>query len=110
MDITIIVSEPKYAPAKNLTCDDVWGKLNEDQTARIDDGMIVHREGERCGIFYDIVPFKAVTVLCDEADFFDVAYWLEFVQGAGCIKQVGHAWTEDDGTKVIGIRAEYMAW
>lgn len=89
---------------RTLTKEDVWGKFDEKTGKRASDGMIVARPTEKCPIFGDILPFKSVTVVCDEDQYEDVEYWLTYVHGGGCIVRE----KEVDGK--IAIRSEYQCW
>lgn len=88
-----------------LTKEDVWGKWDENTNKRVSDGMIVSRSDETCSIFGDIVPYKSVTVICNEEQFNDVKYWLGYVQGGGCISK-----TKKLDNNKLAIRSDYQCW
>ena len=109
MNFTLKVSEPTVPVAKKVTEDQVWGTRVYDDNGvpeyRKDDGMILARSEQKCPIFGDVVPYKSVTVLCNIEQEKEVQYWLEYVQGAGCISRrrmvkVGK----------IALRVDYKCW
>lgn len=103
--ITISISEPQYAPSNKITKEDVWGLYNTETFEIISDGMIVSRSDAICSVFNDKVPYKSVTIVCDKALYTDVAYWIEYVQGANAISN-----TLELQDNKIAIRADYMCW
>lgn len=103
--ITIVVSEPNHPEAKKLTKDDVFGVYDVEKGERVSKGMIVASSGDSCPHFSDIVPYKSVTVVCSKNQVGEVSYWLEFVQGAGCISE-----TKQVNDLQVALRANYMCW
>lgn len=106
---------------KKLTKEDVWGTF-DDNFNLVNRGMIVAqgfggninelKDWETklkvksiCPIWKDILPYKSVTVICDETQVSEVMYWLSYVHGANCIS---------DETKLpngkFAIRSNYMCW
>lgn len=108
---------------KKLTKEDVWGKFTEDWKL-VDRGMIVAQgfpssmskedlEGVKdklkleyiCPVWKDRLPYKSVTVICDEAQVNEVKYWLSYVHGGNnVIKEKSLA----DGK--YAIRSNYTCW
>lgn len=84
----ISYSEKEFPKPESFTLsiEDVWGKV--DGKRKLDDGMIVSKSNEYCRYFQDIVPYKAVTVLCDAEQFNEVVYWLQKVHGKRCVTNV----------------------
>lgn len=103
--VDIYLSGPSGDMPFKITKEDVWGKFNSDYTIKLSSGMIVANYNEVCPIFGDIVPYKSVTVICDEDQLDDVSYWLEYVHGADSISDIKHI----DGGK-MAIRSNYMCW
>ena len=106
---------------KALTKDDVWGTFDKDYNL-VSRGMIVAQGfgGEKkdlkdwekklqvksvCPIWKDKLPYKSVTIVCDESQADEVMYWLHYVHGGDCI--VGD--TKLPGGK-MAIRSQYMCW
>lgn len=110
---TTSVSAPRYRAAKTITQVDVWGLIEhgEKSVERRTNGYIIAFPGDTCPHFKDQVPSKAVTILVPKSIFIDaetlmdVFYWLEYVQGAGCIEKTD---TDDQGN--LAVRANYMCW
>jgi hypothetical protein len=119
--------EEKYL---GISMDDVFGKMTDPMSGeykRLSNGMIVarglpYKEGsseakaiqeatvvepipQRCPVMGDLLPYKSVSVICEEKDYNAVTYWLEYVQGGGCVSNEKKL---DDGK--IFIRSNYMAW
>ncbi len=107
-----------------ITQDDVWGTYDDDHHM-IDKGMMVARGyGEPdekyfprkkyeeltkvlpdiCPVWKDKLPYKSVTVICEEKDLSQVLYWLSYVHGGEYDKT-----KELPGGKVA-IRSHYQAW
>ena len=103
--VEIFLSAPTGSKPLELTQEDVWGKYNELSSSKISNGMIVASYNDVCPIFGDKVPYKSVTVVCDENQMDDVVYWLEYVHGADCVAITKHI----DGSK-IAIRSDYQCW
>ena len=120
LEITITVSEPRFAKSTHLTKADVWGKIEEDASGsprKLDNGMVIAFGGQRCPIYHDVVPSKSVTVFATadfleakKATYDDVAYWLEFVLGAGCVRAHGFGSYEGRDEFGLFIRADYKCW
>jgi len=92
-----------HGEARSLTKDDVWGKFTPDHK-RLTAGMIIAKSDDICPVFKDKVPYKSVTVLCEQDQIEDVMYWLEYVHGGGCVQRAkGHKGK-------IAIRSDYMCW
>lgn len=91
-----------------FTKDDVFGHWTEDHK-KIDDGMVVarghHENDVICPIFGDVIPWKSVTVVCDEDDVAEVEYWCVFVHGGDCFSAY-----KDLPDGKVAIRSNYMAW
>lgn len=114
MALNIIVDPLSFPEplSDRMTKEDVWGKFTSPEdpiSAKIHSGMVVARSYDYtkklCPIWNDKVPYKSATIVCDTKLIEEVAYWIEFVQGADSIIDVK---TLDDGT--TAIRCEYMAW
>jgi len=84
----ICISDREYPKpeAFTLTVEDVWGKTEGNK--KIHNGMIVTRTGQVCPYFRDVVPYRAVTVVCNDAQYKEVIYWLQQVHGKRCIINV----------------------
>lgn len=83
-----------------LTKENVWGDYTKGTK-----GMIVARSKERCPIFKDILPYKSVTVVCDEAQCGPVEYWLSHVHGGNCVSK-----TKELPDGKIALRSDYQCW
>lgn len=94
----------KNSNKKNITKEDVWGKVNEN-FEKIDNGMIIARYNAKCPVFKDIIPYKSVTVVCKPEEENEVIYWLEYVQGMDCISRRAELENGD-----IALRADYQCW
>lgn len=103
--VEIILSAPQGKKPSRLTKEDVWGKWDELSSTKISNGMIVASYNEVCPAFKDVVPYKSVTVVCDEDQVDDVTYWLEYVHGAECVEKTKRL---DDGK--VAIRSNYQCW
>ena len=103
--IEAVVSSPSGNASGELRKEDVWGEFDVVNAKRISKGMIIASFKETCPVFGDVVPFKSVTVVCPEVQFDDVAYWLVYVHGAGCISK-----TKRLGNGEIAIRSNYQCW
>ena len=93
-------SEPLGVKPKTMTKQDVWGNPETGKP-----GMIRATSFEQCRYFKDIVPYKSITIVCNEFEIADAVYWAEYVLGANCI----------DKTKLlpderIAIRCDYQCW
>jgi hypothetical protein len=115
--IEITVSHPTVPEAKQLTKDDVWGKYDEINHRRIDDGMLVARGygsyftgkphfNPICPIWGDELPYKSVTVVGPIEQEQEIRYWLEYVHGGGSVSKRK---VVEDGKKVA-LRSDYMCW
>lgn len=118
----IPVNPPSGKTERKLTKEDVWGTFNGAYkiTHR---GMIVAQgfsSGSKeeyakwkeavqvsdiCPVWKDKLPYKSVTVICDEAQVGDVMYWLHYVHGGDCISNEKKL---PDGK--YAIRSNYMCW
>lgn len=98
----ISISEREYPKPEtfNLSVEDVWGRVKGREI--LDDGMIVSRTGQLCPYFQDVVPFRSVTVLCNEEHYKEVIYWLQKIHGTRCITNIRAVM---DGRK-LAIRSE----
>ena len=103
--ITVFLSEPNGIFPSNIIKEDVWGKWNNDFTAKLSNGMIVASSNKKCPIFKDVVPYKSVTAVCAEEQKSEVIYWLEYVLGANCVSLLRRL---ENGA--IAIRANYQCW
>ncbi len=98
------VKKSDFRPSK-LSRDDVFGKhkFQDGKLIGREGGLVVATEGQKCPVFKDVLPQKAVTIVGLEKDFEEIEYWLEYIKGRGCITkehtQDGH----------IALRAEYQA-
>jgi len=117
----IKVSEPTHDKAQALTKEDVWGKWVNHH--RVSWGMIVadcrtgggmhintSQSKGKCPIFNDHVDYKSVTVVCGIEWADEVVYWLEYVQGSGCISQEKEINDLENGKDYIAFRADYQCW
>jgi hypothetical protein len=102
--IIIMVSGPNGDKPFKLTKEDVWGEFDSNYNT-INKGMIVARHKDICPHFGDVVPYKAITVICNVKQEDEVIYWLEYVHGANCIS--GRK-TLKDGN--IALRSDYQCW
>ena len=114
--LKVIVLEPTFPEAKEITMEDVVGKWSKDHK-KIHDGMVVadHNHGgfdkrqcqskTRCPVFNDFVDYKSLTVVCDASIREEVAYWLEYVHGSDSIQKVREL---EDGR--VAFRSDYQAW
>jgi len=115
-ELKLVVLEPTFPEAKEITQDDVWGKTSKDHKTKIHNGMVVAnctlggfdddklQSKEKCPIFDTYIDWKSVTVVCPKEISEQVAYWLEFNHGSDCISAV-----KEFGGK-IAFRSDYMAW
>ena len=96
-----------------LTKDDVWGKWTDDHV-KIHDGMVgahsKHDENskripQKCPIFKRKIDFKDVTIVGPKEKAEEIAYWIEYVQGANAILAV-----KDLPDNKIAFFCEYTAW
>lgn len=84
----ISISDKEYPKPNSFTLsvEDVWGRV--DGRRKLDEGMIVSKSLQVCAYFDDIVPYRAVTVLCDSEQYNEVIYWLQQVHGKRCVTNV----------------------
>ena len=103
-----------------ITKEDVWGKFDE-QYNLVDRGMIVAQGFSEsadmnelmkklqttniCPVWKDKLPYKSVTVICDESQASEVSYWLSYVHGGDCISKEKKL---PDGK--FAFRSNYMCW
>ena len=90
---------------EEMTKEDVWGKFDDQTREKLSSGMVLHNSKEKCSIFKDEVPFKSVTIVCNEDDIGEVSYWLDYVQGGDCISMY-----KDLPNGKVAIRADYQCW
>lgn len=102
----------KYFEAQNALHDsmkikkeDVWGRFNENTHEMETEGMVVARQGQRCPVFNDEVPYKSATIVCLPEQEKEVLYWLDFVQGGGNVSKR----LVLPGGEVV-LRSDYMCW
>lgn len=108
IDITpveVFISGPSGEEPLKIKKEDVWGEYDVVQLKKISNGMVVASSDETCPVFGDVIPYKSVTVICDENQFNDVKYWLEYVHGADCIAK-----TKILENGKIAIRSNYQCW
>lgn len=106
-----------------LEKDDVWGKFDSNHNM-ISSGMVVARGYPRideyftkvefdklniiipniCPVWKDTLPYKSVTVICNENELNEVLYWLEYVHGGE------HSKMEELSDNRIAIRSDYQCW
>lgn len=98
-------SEIHYNAYCKIQKADVWGDFDHDTGKSLGDGMIVARADDICPVWGDKIPYKSVTVICNVEDCGDVAYWLEYVHGYGCMSMDK---TLPDGR--IAVRSDYQCW
>ncbi len=109
---------------------DVWGETTGSDDPRgshkrVTNGMMVarglpYKEGspealkiqqdslapvlpQRCPVLGDLLPYKSVSIICEQKDYNAVTYWLEYVHGGGCISNQKET---KDGK--IFIRSDYQ--
>lgn len=111
---------------KNLTKEDVWGRFDGQTQQLVEKGMIVARglpsvgdfltQARKddiiartyptlCPVWNEELPYKSVTVICEQIQVPQVIDWLYYVQGPDCIEKKK---TLEDGK--YAIRANYMCW
>ena len=100
-----------------ITKDDVFGTFCMESMKMTDPGMVVGNSklggfnektcssNDPCPIFGDLIPYKSVTVVCNEEQLEQVEYWLSYVHGGDCISKQK---TLDDGR--IATRSDYQCW
>lgn len=93
------------AKKEKLTKEDVWGVFDPNNDKLISNGMIVAKSYEVCPIFGDVLPYKSVTVICDEEQCEEVIHWLIYVHGGNC---VSYRKELKDGK--VAFRSNYMCW
>lgn len=89
----------------SLKKEDVWGVYDVENNKVVSKGMIVSKQGEKCPVFNDVLPYKSVTMVCGINQLEEVTYWIEYVQGANCISDL----KEMPGDN-IAIRSNYTCW
>lgn len=113
-----------------ISIEDVWGKctdpMKDEVLKRLTNGMLVARglpfeEGSEeaketqnnsddiplpmvCPIWKDVLPYKSVTVVCDEKDLNATIQWLSYVHGG----EYSRDKRLPDGK--IAIRSDYQCW
>ena len=102
--LEVVVLDPTFPEATDITQEDVWGKWLNPQT-KVHNGMVAAKTGDKCPVWGDKVPYKSVTVICASDLREQVAYWLEFVHGSDCIANVCDL---DNGR--VAFRSDYQAW
>lgn len=103
--LTVYLSSPTTDTPVVLKQEDVWGEYDPVLGVKVSEGMIVARTDDTCPIFGDKVPYKSVTVVCNEEQKQEVTYWLEYVHGANSVSSVKEI--EDNN---VAIRSDYMCW
>jgi hypothetical protein len=88
-----------------LTKEDVWGVFDPETHKTISSGMVVAKSGEKCPVFEDILPYKSVTVICNEDQRDEVIHWLIYVHGGNCVSKTKAL----DGNR-IAFRSDYKCW
>ena len=88
-----------------MTKDDVFGKYDMDKHIMVDKGMIVANSKETCPIFKDEVPYKSVTVVCDNEQEGEVENWLSYVHGGDCVSQ-----RKELPNNKVALRSDYQCW
>ena len=78
---------------------------NSPEAKQIQEATVVEPIPQRCPILGDLLPYKSVSVICEEKDLTAVTYWLEYVQGGGSVSIVQPT---SDGK--IFIRSNYTCW
>lgn len=78
---------------------DVWS----DEGMRVAWGGVNRKD--TCPIWGDELPYKSVTVVCEEAQENEVVYWLEYVHGGGSVSK-----RKELGQGKIALRSDYLAW
>lgn len=105
-----------------LTKEDVWGEFSSDYSTLIRRGMIVAQGlptmsaeekaktqkkiqvPDICPVWKDKLPYKSVTVICDESQADEVIHWLSYVHGGEYSQRRNLT-----GGKVA-FRSDYQAW
>jgi hypothetical protein len=100
-EFVVIISGPDGSQPDRLTKEDVLGK---DWRAG-DRGMVVASQKEVCPVWHDVIPYKALTVICQPEQEPDVTYWLEYMHGA---RSVSKSEKLADGR--LAIRSDYQCW
>lgn len=95
-----IITHEEFEKRLTITKEDVWGDYEKGTN-----GMIVAQYGDICPMFNDKVPYKSVTVVCNESQLVEVEYWLTYVHGANCV----YATMKLPEGK-IAIRSDYQCW
>ncbi|MEK6829770.1 MAG: hypothetical protein AABY15_06640 [Nanoarchaeota archaeon] len=116
-------------PINGISIDDVWGKCTDPTQGsmkRLTNGMLVARglpyedgtpEAKKiqensddvplpmvCPVWKDRLPYKSVTVICDEKDLGAVLQWLSYVHGGE------HSNEKRLPEGKIAIRSDYQCW
>jgi len=103
MKIEATILNPTVPEARNLTQEDVWGKVEHSHwkdKARtefvpahiVSHGMKVatsHEDGlpTICPVWGDTLKYKSVTIICRPCLEEEVKYWLEYVHGGGSVSR-----------------------
>ena len=97
--------EKAFQDTLKLKKDDVWGRFNRETHKMESDGLVVARQGEKCPVFGDVVPYKSVTVVCLPNQEVEVNYWLTYVQGGN---NVSRRKVLKGGE--VALRSDYQCW
>jgi hypothetical protein len=111
---------------QGISMEDVWGTFSESPSKRLTNGMLVaqglpYKENspealkiqnnsddsplpQRCPIWNDLLPYKSVTVVCDEKDLNATTRWLSYVHGGS------HSNLKNLPDGKVAIRSDYQAW
>lgn len=107
-----------------ISKDDVWGKfedfkrqtngmlvarglpsnLSQEEKFEIQNNSVVTPLPDVCPVWGDVLPYKSVTVICDEKDASAVIGWLGYVHGG----EYSDAKQLPNGK--IALRSDYQAW
>jgi hypothetical protein len=104
-NFSVSISGPLGGTPTSLTKEDVLGGFVHKSLTKLSDGMIVARSDQECPHFEDTVPYKSVTVVCDENQEKDVHYWLEYVHGANSVSM-----KKPLPNNRIALRSDYQCW
>lgn len=105
LNYSMYVSGPSGETPSSLTQEDVWGEFDVKNMKEISTGMIVAKSDETCPHFGDVVPYKSVTVVCEEEQVNSVSYWLEYVHGGESVSR-----QKQLPGKKVAIRSDYQCW
>jgi len=105
-----------------ISMHDVFGKTlgEHGEGPKVHNGMVVASGlkdflPDVCPIWGDEPPYKSVTVICAAELEAEVAYWLEYVLGGGCISKI-KALPDDRNEEFlrarnrVAMRADYKCW